>query len=62
MPEPVKKSFGGAYHCPEAMPTLLLGYYRDLFIDQQLKQEEERQQEVKFSPSEEIREYLKKLM
>jgi hypothetical protein len=62
MPEPVKKPLAGAYHCPEAMPMLLAGYYQDLLIDQQLKQEMERQQEVKFSPSEEIREYLKKLM
>ena len=62
MPEPVKKRLAGAYYCPEAMPLLLAGYYQDLFRNQQLKQEEERQQEVKFSPAEEIREYLKKLM
>jgi hypothetical protein len=62
MPEPVKKRLGGAYYCPEAMPMLLAGYYQDLFKNQQLKQEEERQQEAKFSPAEEIREYLNKLM
>lgn len=62
MPEPVKKHLEGAYYCPEAMPMLLAGYYQDLFKNQQLKQEREATPEAKFSPSEEIREYLKKLM
>ena len=62
MPEPVKKPMAGAYYCPEALPSLLIGYYADMFRQNQLQQEIDDQQDGKFSPSAEIRHHLRELL
>lgn len=62
MPEPVKKPMAGAYYCPEALPSLLIGYYADMFRQNQLQQEIDAQQEERIEPSDEFKQLLKEVL